>query len=87
MAQSTVSVNARPVAHAFSQREGIDYSETFSPLVKLNTLRTVLAIAPKRNMHMRSADIETTFLNVDLLKGVYMRNPEGQRMERLECCA
>jgi hypothetical protein len=56
-------------------RTKVDYSKTFSPFVKLSTLRTVLAIAAKRNMH--SADIETTFLNVDLKKEIYMRQPRG----------
>jgi hypothetical protein len=40
--------------------------DVFSNRVKLSTLRTVLAIATKRNMHMHSADIETAFLNADL---------------------
>jgi hypothetical protein len=55
------------VAHGFSQREGVDYSEMFPLVVKLSTMCTVLAIAAKRNMHMQSsADIETAFLNADL---------------------
>jgi hypothetical protein len=68
---------ARLVAKGFSQRAGVDYSETFSPVVKLSILRTVLAIAAKRNMHMHSADIETTFLNADLQEEIYMRQPIG----------
>jgi hypothetical protein len=52
---------ARLVAQGFSQRAGFDYSGTFSPVVKLNTLRTVQAIAAKRNMHMHSADIKPRF--------------------------
>ena len=68
---------ARLVAQGFSQRAGVDYSETFSPVVKLNTPRTVLAIAAKRNMHMHSADIETAFLNADLQEEIYMRQPKG----------
>jgi hypothetical protein len=68
---------ARLVAQGFSQRARVDHSETFSPVVKLSTLRTVLAIATKRNMHMHSADIETAFLNVDLQEEVYMREPSG----------
>jgi hypothetical protein len=59
---------ARLVAHGFSQRAGVDYSVTFSPVVKLSTMRTVLAIAAKRNMHLHSADIETAFLNDDLIE-------------------
>jgi histone deacetylase 1/2 len=70
---------ARFVAQGFSQRAGVDYSETFSQVVKLNTLRTVLAIAAKRNMHMHSADIETAFLNANLQEEIYMRQPRGAK--------
>jgi hypothetical protein len=68
---------ARLVARGFSQRAGVDYSETVSPVVKLSTLRTFLAIVAKRNMHMHSADIETTFPNADLQEEIYMRQPRG----------
>jgi hypothetical protein len=67
----------RLVAQGFSQRAWVEYSETFSPVVKLSTIRTVLAIAAKRNMHMHSADIETAFLNGDLQDEIYMRQPKG----------
>jgi histone deacetylase 1/2 len=68
---------ARLVAQGFSQRPEGDYSETFSHVVKLSTLRTVLAIVAKRNMHMHSADIETAFLNIDLQHEICMRQPKG----------
>jgi hypothetical protein len=51
--------------------------ETFSLIVTLNTMRTVLSIAAKRNMHIHSANIETTFLNVDFQEEIYMRKPRG----------
>jgi hypothetical protein len=65
------------VAQGSCQRSGEDYSETFSHVVKLNTLRKVLAIAPKRNMHMHSADIETAFPNAYLQEEIDMRQPRG----------
>jgi histone deacetylase 1/2 len=68
---------ARLVARGFSQRAWIDYFGTFSLVVKLSTLRTVLAIAAKRNVHMHSADIRTAFLNADLQEEIYMRQPRG----------
>jgi uncharacterized protein (UPF0254 family) len=40
-------------------------------------MRTFLAIAAKRNMHMHSTDIETTFLNANLQEEIYMRQPSG----------
>jgi histone deacetylase 1/2 len=68
---------ARLVAQSFSQRAGVDFSETLSHVVKLGTLRTVMAIAAKRNMHMHSPDIETAFLNADLQEEIYKRHPRG----------
>jgi hypothetical protein len=53
----------------FSQRARVEYLDTFSPVVKLSTLRAVLSIAAKRN----SAEIETTFVNADLQNEIYMR--------------
>jgi hypothetical protein len=68
---------ARLVCKGFSQRAGVDYSETFSPVVKLSTLRIVPAIAAKRNMHMHSANTETALLNANLQEEIYMRQPRG----------
>jgi hypothetical protein len=70
---------ARLIAWGFSQRAGADSSETFSPVVKLNTMRLVLSIATKWNMQMHSADIETTFFNADLHDEIYMRQPGGAK--------
>jgi hypothetical protein len=61
--------NARLVAQGSNQRARVEYSEMFSPFVKLNTLRTVLVIAAKQNIHNHSADIETAFLNAYLQDG------------------
>jgi hypothetical protein len=68
---------ARLVAQGFSQRLGVDYSNTFSPIVKLSTLRTFLALMAARGMHAHSFDIETTFLNADLQGEILTRQPKG----------
>jgi hypothetical protein len=70
---------ARLVAQRFSQRAWVDYFETFSLVVKLSTLRTMFDIAAKRNMHMHSANIETTFLNAYLKEEIDMRQPRGPK--------
>jgi histone deacetylase 1/2 len=70
---------ARLVAQGFNQRARVDYYETISHVVKLSTLRTLLAIAARRNMHMHSADIETAFLNEYLQEEIYMRQPKGTK--------
>jgi hypothetical protein len=73
---------ARMVAYGFNQRVRVDYSETLSTFVRLNTLRNVLAIVAKRNMYMHLGDIETAFLNACLHDDIYI-NPKGQRLAHL----
>eukprot|EP00873_Tetraselmis_striata_P002189 jgi/Tetstr1/422453/TSEL_013291.t1 len=79
-ANSDGSVNrfkARLLALGFSQQAGVDYHTTFSPVVKLSTLRTCLAVAGARGMHIHQIDIKTAFLNASLKEEIYMRQPKG----------
>ena len=68
---------ARLVAQGFSQRYGLDYTETFSPVAKLSSIRTLMALSVKRSMATRQMDIETAYLHGELKVEVYMRRPEG----------
>ena len=68
---------ARLVARGFSQKEGIDYTETFAPVVKYKSVRLVLAIACERNMHIHQMDVCTAFLHGKLEEEIYMTPPEG----------
>ncbi|GFW87114.1 retrovirus-related Pol polyprotein from transposon TNT 1-94 [Trichonephila clavipes] len=68
---------ARLVARGFSQYQGIDYSETYSPVTKLGTIRTVLSIAAEERMHLTQFDVSTTFLYGDLEETIFMKQPEG----------
>jgi hypothetical protein len=65
------------VAKGFTQREGIDYTETFSPVSCRGSLRIIMALVAHYDLELHQMDVKTTFLNGDLLENVYMAQPKG----------
>ena len=68
---------ARLVAKGFTQREGIDYNEIFSPVVKYKTIRIILALVTFYDLELEQLDVKTAFLYGDLDETIYMSQPEG----------
>lgn len=68
---------ARLVARGNKQEYGVDYFKTFSPVARHASIRLLLSHAAKENLHVKTFDIKTAFLNGDLQEDIYMSQPEG----------
>jgi hypothetical protein len=66
---------ARFVGKGCSQRVGLDYTETFSPFIRMASLRLFLAIAAARDFELCQLDIDTSFLYAPIKEDVYIRQP------------
>jgi hypothetical protein len=79
---------ARLVAKGFTQREDIDYTETFSPVSCNDSLRIIMTLVAHYDLELHQMDIKTSFLNGDLLENVNMVQPKGfaiKGKERMGC--
>ena len=68
---------ARFVAHGFSQKEGIDYEETFAPVARYTSIRSVLAFAVVMKWKIHQMDFKTSFLNCVVEEEEYVEQPLG----------
>ncbi|KAB2622521.1 hypothetical protein D8674_024703 [Pyrus ussuriensis x Pyrus communis] len=68
---------ARLVAKGYHQNERLDYFDTYSPVSRITSIRTLIAIAAVYNFDIHQMDVKTTFLNGELDEEIYMEQPEG----------
>jgi hypothetical protein len=72
---------ARFVSHGFSQKEGIEYEETFAHVARYTSIRTIIALATKMKWKLHQMDVKTTFLNGVIEEEVYIEKPQGFEVE------
>jgi hypothetical protein len=74
---SVARYKARYVARGYAQVEGVDFFETYVPVVRAETVRLLLSLAAAKNWDMRQFDVKTAFLYGPLEEEVYLEQPEG----------
>ncbi|KAH9782721.1 Integrase catalytic domain-containing protein [Citrus sinensis] len=78
--QTTPRYKARLVAKGFTQKEGIDYNEVFSPVVKHTSIRILLTLVAEYELELAQLDVKMAFLHGDLEEEIYMIQPCGFRV-------
>jgi hypothetical protein len=68
---------ARFVARGFSQIEGVDYDETFAPVARYTSIRSIIALVASMGWKLHQMDVKTSFLNGEIEEEVYIEQPEG----------
>ena len=77
-ANSTVDKHkARLVAKGYAQLEGIDYEETFAPVAKMETIRTIFALVAQNKWTIYQMDVKSAFLNGYVEEEIYVAQPQG----------
>ncbi|KAI5328650.1 hypothetical protein L3X38_028047 [Prunus dulcis] len=75
---------ARLVAKGYTQKPGVDFNETFAPVARLDTIRTLIALAAQKGWKLWQLDVKSTFLNGVLEEEVYVDQPYGFVVEEAE---
>ena len=79
-----VKHKTRLVAKGYVQRPGIDFTEVFAPVARLESVRVLLAVAAHEGWEVHHMDVKSTFLNGELQEEVYVAQPAGFVVEGAE---
>ena len=71
------SFKARFVAKGYSQVEGLDYNETFSPTARKETVRTMIQIACQEDLELNQMNVKSAFLHAPIKEEIYVNQPDG----------
>jgi hypothetical protein len=77
--ENPIRYKSRLVARGFTQIPGLDFTDTFSPVMKMTSFRALLAFAAKHDLEIYQADVDTAFLYGEIHEDLYMEQPEGYK--------
>ena len=73
---SDLKHKARLVAKGYSQVHGVDYTETFAPVAKMDSIRLILALASSKGWQLHNMDVKSAFLHGEIQEEIYMQKPK-----------
>ena len=80
--EKLLKYKARLVVKGFGQKQGINFDEIFSSVVKMCSIWVILGLAASMNLQLEQLDVNTTFLHGDLDEEIFMEQPESFKVKR-----
>jgi hypothetical protein len=65
------------IAKGYAQQHGVDYTEVFAPMARMDTVRMIIALATQRSWHIYQLDVKSAFLHGELSEDLFVEQPKG----------